>query len=599
MATFANKNVLAKLLNMFGNCYMRKLTTILILLLLFHLFSCERGESTEEGEKFLKKIECLPDSCKVQPDYHLTLLESEDKYCFTVEQLLRLKKLQLTILNSVLTKDDKEEIYNEIEKLAVKTGNDSILINYRAFVFHAMCWNFTDNADLVKILERDKALLVKNKKFDILGTTYYLGISMNYRWNMNYEMANYYAFKNRPYTKNIETWYLYVAENMLDAKRYSLAIAYADSAIITKNINAYSIKCRALVEVGKKAEALSLYKNTENLIENCRDTYKKLRLQNKISKEINYSFRDCYVLYNYALLLKQAGDIKESIRVLNKISFFIQYEDFTNNTKNIAKETSINIPRLLSECYNLLGDIKQSKKYSLRADSILVEAKRIEVNRVINGNSQKLSRLQLSNVLAKNDVKLVRANIAQYVMISVIILLLTLIVLGWLWWKERSKRIQKLFEQILYKHKIWSNLQLSAPNIVEEELPKGLSKHNIIPPHYPGIYRKLNFIMKDKALFLNPQFELATLSYHAGINRTLLSNILNCCTGMNFKDWLAEYRVNYLLEQIKINPNKEISELYLQAGFTSRATFFRQFRNVTGLTPKQYMSKLSYNDCHN
>jgi len=94
--------------------------------------------------------------------------------------------------------------------------------------------------------------------------------------------------------------------------------------------------------------------------------------------------------------------------------------------------------------------------------------------------------------------------------------------------------------------------------------------------------------MKEQKPFLNPNLDLVTLSRLVGTNRTQLSTILNRQTGMNFSRWLAEYRVHHLLSLVALHPDSDITALASESGFTSRTSFFRQFRQVTGLTPNQY-----------
>ena len=88
--------------------------------------------------------------------------------------------------------------------------------------------------------------------------------------------------------------------------------------------------------------------------------------------------------------------------------------------------------------------------------------------------------------------------------------------------------------------------------------------------------------------FLNPILDLVTLSRLVGTNRPQLSTTLNRQTGMNFSRWLAEYRVHPLLSLVALRPDSDITALASESGFPSRTSFFRQFRQVTGLTPKQY-----------
>lgn len=288
--------------------------------------------------------------------------------------------------------------------------------------------------------------------------------------------------------------------------------------------------------------------------------------------------------------------------------------------KQSSTEITLQVPRLLSECYLLLGNQKQATYYDLRGDSLEIEATKRMRGIYASNRARELKNMQLYDQLLKSRLERRNASTVQYVLLAIIVSLTVCMWAGWMWWKARNHRIQKLFEQILCRHAMWEQLQLSVENPAEQEQVLSyvaLSGHKTetvdkvicglvgekqeqeeqdVPLHYPIIYRRLNHLMKEKGLFLNPDFELTVMSQEAGISRTIISKVLNRHAGMNFNDWLSEYRINYLLEQIRLCPGLGFNELYPRAGYTSRSTFFRQFRNVTGLTPLQYMSKIKYSD---
>ena len=110
------------------------------------------------------------------------------------------------------------------------------------------------------------------------------------------------------------------------------------------------------------------------------------------------------------------------------------------------------------------------------------------------------------------------------------------------------------------------------------------------------LYARILQIMEDKKPYLDPQFNLCQLANLACTNRTRLSSTLNNQTGMNFSRWLAIYRVEYLIREFSKCLTQEPQELYKTAGFTSRTSFYRQFKEVTGHTPIEYFANLYYNN---
>ena len=115
--------------------------------------------------------------------------------------------------------------------------------------------------------------------------------------------------------------------------------------------------------------------------------------------------------------------------------------------------------------------------------------------------------------------------------------------------------------------------------------------NDITAQTYIRLYQSAHRIMDDACPFTEPEFDLVALARLVGTNRTQLSTAINQHAHTSFSNWLAEYRINYLIRQMNNHPGTSIDELYPTAGFAARSTFYRQFRQVTGLTPKQYFQR--------
>lgn len=115
--------------------------------------------------------------------------------------------------------------------------------------------------------------------------------------------------------------------------------------------------------------------------------------------------------------------------------------------------------------------------------------------------------------------------------------------------------------------------------------------NDITTQTYIRLYQSARRIMDESSPFTEPGFDLVALARLVGTNRTQLSIAINQQAHISFSNWLAEYRINYLIAQAAERPGIPLDELYPTAGFSQRSTFYRQFRRVTGLTPKQYLTK--------
>ena len=71
-------------------------------------------------------------------------------------------------------------------------------------------------------------------------------------------------------------------------------------------------------------------------------------------------------------------------------------------------------------------------------------------------------------------------------------------------------------------------------------------------------------------------------------NTKYLSHALHSLTGINFRRLLNVYRVNHAKALLKNDKNKSIAYVAEESGFGALNTFNREFKNLVGLTPREY-----------
>lgn len=154
----------------------------------------------------------------------------------------------------------------------------------------------------------------------------------------------------------------------------------------------------------------------------------------------------------------------------------------------------------------------------------------------------------------------------------------------------RSPEIYKLMENrndALYmtlskpKNKITNNLneefQVSDILIKEMDLEMQLNE-------------TLIKFMESSKPYLDPDLSLQSLAKSLDVSRHQLSSAINTIQKVNFYEFVNSYRVNEvvkLLENVE-NRNKKNYDLAFDAGFNSRASFYRIFKQVMGQTPSDY-----------
>lgn len=109
-----------------------------------------------------------------------------------------------------------------------------------------------------------------------------------------------------------------------------------------------------------------------------------------------------------------------------------------------------------------------------------------------------------------------------------------------------------------------------------------------------GLSNKLITHMDNAKPYLNPDFSLQALSEDLFVSRHQLSSTINTRQNMNFYEFVNLYRINEVKELMgnKANKNTKNYELAFDAGFNSKATFYRIFKKFTGQTPSDYRGQL-------
>lgn len=107
-----------------------------------------------------------------------------------------------------------------------------------------------------------------------------------------------------------------------------------------------------------------------------------------------------------------------------------------------------------------------------------------------------------------------------------------------------------------------------------------------------GLYDRIEQVLRDKQLYLNPDFSTTMLAEELNTNRSFISACINTITGKSFRTWLAEYRLKLFLEKQSENPETPIDLLLTQCGYKDQSTFRRQFKATFGMTPSEYKRNL-------
>lgn len=206
--------------------------------------------------------------------------------------------------------------------------------------------------------------------------------------------------------------------------------------------------------------------------------------------------------------------------------------------------------------------------------------------------------MQAENLLVRRQMEVVILALA-------VLLLMVLVIGGIVYWRNKKRQLRTLFETLMRRYIEWREINLYLvdklnnvslfPAMPDASTSDGgmseemLSEETPDDDFYRGLYYRVLLVMENERPFLNPELNMSLLAKAVATNRTYLSTAINRMTGSSFSVWLAEYRVNYVIQQMENGGFDSMDDLYEQAGFGSRTSFYRQFKQITGLTPKQFI----------
>jgi AraC-like DNA-binding protein len=199
-----------------------------------------------------------------------------------------------------------------------------------------------------------------------------------------------------------------------------------------------------------------------------------------------------------------------------------------------------------------------------------------------------IDKLNLEKIKLSDSVKAQKKWILSLISISILLsLLLTIIVVLYYRLQFRTRALFRINTELAFGVPVIpigsvekDALELSGEIDVEEN-PLSNLYNNILYKHE-----------KDKP-YLDPQFNLPVFS--AAINRSerYISQAINQIGNTNFNKIVNHFRINEARRLITSQGmSMSLHEVAEKSGFSNRVTFYRNFKDETGLSPKEYLERV-------
>lgn len=199
--------------------------------------------------------------------------------------------------------------------------------------------------------------------------------------------------------------------------------------------------------------------------------------------------------------------------------------------------------------------------------------------------------------------RLQRRNLALGLAFAVILSLI------WLTFSlvRSNRRLQQSYQALFEKEKESQRrfTRLTTPTKPAEEDTKsssGMTSAPVQPPVQPetevatqetddhsALWEQILVVMQSKEPYLDPNLRLSDLAAMCSSNRTYISRAISANSDQNFSGFINRYRVERAKREMLANPGYSFQAIGESCGFRAGSSFFRVFKEKTGLTPSQYV----------
>jgi YesN/AraC family two-component response regulator len=97
--------------------------------------------------------------------------------------------------------------------------------------------------------------------------------------------------------------------------------------------------------------------------------------------------------------------------------------------------------------------------------------------------------------------------------------------------------------------------------------------------------------MESEQLFKNSELKVADVATQLCTNGRYVSDCINQQEGISFSQFVNGYRIDYAKKLLKEHPDMKTAAIAYECGFANETSFFRTFKNLTGMTPREWLNE--------
>jgi len=470
-------------------------------------------------------------------------------------------------------------------------------------------YNFNELDSLEKYLPEHLAFMAQHEQWD----NYYNS------WEAKIEM---YLRAAKTQTSLKETQLMY-ADAKAHNNNYGLGVSAHSLGVIYQTLQRYELAIQSFdeaVERLKKEENISLLLSTYNALSETLDADHQFDRMLKVAEQwkvaiddykagaearghtprLNGRYMYCYLALSVAHL--QTGNTEQAeqyIKIAEELAqgrslaaqfklLHIQtrlYEQLgqydkaiayaeENYEKMIGFDDNVSALTVLENKARILRKAGRGMEAALTYENIMA-AKDSLRNLDMAAQLDELRTIyEVDQLLLEKEVSKSRTIILVIIIVSLVLLLVGYSIHNF----RLKKKNRTLYENI----KRAQQAETRADKVLETAPEDTLSKEQML-------FRKLNSLLREKLPFTDPKLDRKELADLLGTNTTYLANaIKDCAKGMTVAEYINKIRLLYAGNLLMDVPEQSVDVVGEDAGFSSRSTYYRLFRDYYGMSPTEF-----------
>ena len=102
--------------------------------------------------------------------------------------------------------------------------------------------------------------------------------------------------------------------------------------------------------------------------------------------------------------------------------------------------------------------------------------------------------------------------------------------------------------------------------------------------------QRIDRLMQEQQVYLQPDFKLSDLAVMLDASTVRVSRCIKAERDCSFSQLVNRCRIDHAQRMMREQPDVKMSAVALASGFANETSFFRVFKSVIGLTPKEWLN---------